>query len=76
MIAGWNQSRETWAVVTAPRVEARSAPSDDSGVAFTAPEGQKVAALSESGPWMEIGLPSQGLKGWIKKSDVEPIQLP
>jgi tetratricopeptide (TPR) repeat protein len=70
------EARQPWAVVTAPRAEARSAPSADAAVGFVAPEGQKVALLQTAGDWCEIGLPSQSLKGWIPRADAEDVNLP
>jgi tetratricopeptide (TPR) repeat protein len=69
------QAAEPWAVAL-ERLEARAAPAADAVPAFTAPEGQKVTLLQESGGWREIGLPSRAVKGWVPRDQVEPVRRP
>jgi tetratricopeptide (TPR) repeat protein len=71
-----SQAGEAWSVVTSPRAEARTAPSEEASVGFILPEGQKLALLGSSGDWREVGLTAQGLKGWVKTGDIEPVTLP
>jgi len=62
-----------WSVVTASTVEIRSGPGDQYPVGFTAPEGQRVLLLSRRPGWVEIGVPSKSLKGWVVDSAVSAI---
>jgi len=62
-----------WAVVTAPTVEIRSGPGDQFPVGFTAPEGQRTLILSRRPGWIEVGVPSKNLKGWVLDSAVAAI---
>ena len=71
-----SQAGEAWSVVTSPRAEARTAPSKEAAVGFILPEGQKPALLGSFGNWLEVGLPAQGLKGWVKSGEIEPVALP
>jgi tetratricopeptide (TPR) repeat protein len=70
-----SQAGEAWSVVTSPRAEARTAPSEEAAVGFVLPEGQKLALLGSSGNWLEVGLPAQGLKGWVKSGEIEPVAI-
>jgi tetratricopeptide (TPR) repeat protein len=54
-----------WGVVTAPTVEIRSGPGDQFPVGYSAPEGQRILLLSRRPGWVEIGVPSRSLKGWV-----------
>ncbi|MEK7476659.1 MAG: hypothetical protein AAB152_13645 [Candidatus Coatesbacteria bacterium] len=59
-----------WGVVTAPAVEIRSGPGDQFPVGYSAPEGQRILLLSRRPGWVEIGVPSRSLKGWVVDSAV------
>ena len=48
-----------------PAVEIRSGPGDQFPVGYSAPEGQRVLLLSRRPGWVEIGVPSRSLKGWV-----------
>ncbi|MBI5595358.1 MAG: tetratricopeptide repeat protein [Elusimicrobia bacterium] len=61
------------AVVTLQDAEVRSGPGENFPVNFKVPEGRRVERLDEKGPWFEIGVPREGLKGWILKTSVEPV---
>ena len=69
-------SREPWAVVTAPVVEARSGPGENNPVGFTVPEGRRALVTGFRPGWVEIGVPSLGLKGWVRDDAVERIAIP
>lgn len=61
------------AVVTLQDAEVRSGPGENFPVSFKVPEGRRVERLDAKGPWAEIGVPREGLKGWILKTSVEPV---
>jgi tetratricopeptide (TPR) repeat protein len=64
------------AVVVAPSADVRSGPNLSYPANFTVPEGHTVMVLEEQDPvsgWLEIGVPSQGLKGWVPDSLVEKV---
>ncbi|MFA6582929.1 MAG: SH3 domain-containing protein [Elusimicrobiaceae bacterium] len=55
--------------------ELRTGPGDNFGAAATVPEGHVVDIISANGEWYEIGLPKEGLKGWINKKFIEPAGI-
>ncbi|MDI6704508.1 MAG: SH3 domain-containing protein [bacterium] len=61
------------AIVINPSSQVRNGPSEDYSVGFTLPEGKSVVILSKKGDWVEIGIKEKGLKGWIKKDEIEKI---
>ena len=61
------------AVVVLQDAEVRSGPGERFPVSFKVPEGRRVERLDENGPWVEIGVPREGLKGWILKPALEAI---
>lgn len=61
------------AVVVLQDAEVRSGPGENFPVSFKVPEGRRVERLDAKGPWAEIGVPREGLKGWILKSAVEAV---
>lgn len=65
--------REPQAVVVAPPGEVRNGPGTDYAVGFTVPEGSKVVILNRRPDWVQVGVPQQGLKGWMPADDVESI---
>jgi SH3-like domain-containing protein len=60
-------------VIVTASAEIRSGPGDNFNVSFTAPEGRRVQILGTDGEWLEIGLPKDGVKGWIQAASVEEI---
>ncbi len=75
---GWWLARtgfepESRGVVLKPAAEIRSGPGESFSVSFTVPEGRRVQILSASGDWVEIGLPKEGAKGWMRSDAVEEI---
>ena len=63
-------------VVVAPVAEVRSGPNTSYPANFTVPEGRRVLILEEQEPiqgWLEIGVPAEGLKGWVPETSVEVI---
>ena len=60
-------------VIIASRAELRNGPGEKFTVGYTAPEGRRVRVLSDSGPWLEVGLLKEGVKGWILASAVERL---
>lgn len=62
-----------WAVITGPTVEVRSGPGDQYAVGFTAPEGQQALILNRRPGWVEIGVPSRSLKGWVVEESLTKI---
>lgn len=66
-------AREPLAIVINPPGEVRNGPGPDYAVGFTIPEGSKVLVLSARPEWTQVGVPSQGLKGWMPNLDVQTI---
>lgn len=62
-----------WAVILDPAVEVRSGPGTQYAVGFTAPAGRRALILNRRPGWVEIGLPAQSLKGWVKDGSIEKI---
>ena len=63
-------------VVVASVAEVRSGPNTTYPANFTVPEGHRVLILEEQEPiqgWLEIGVPQEGLKGWVPETSVEVI---
>jgi hypothetical protein len=63
-------------VVVSPVVEVRSGPNLTYPANFTIPEGRRVLLLKEQEPiqgWVEIGVPQEGLKGWVPDTSVEAL---
>jgi len=60
-------------VIVAGRAELRNGPGEKFTVGYTAPEGRRVRVLSESGPWLEVGLLKEGVKGWVLATSVEKL---
>ena len=58
-----------------PPGEVRNGPGPDYAVGFTVPEGSSVLLLSRRPDWTQVGVPSQGLKGWMPNSEVEAVEL-
>lgn len=67
---------EPWAVVTSPVAEARSGPGENNPVGFTVPEGRRCLLTGLRPGWLEIGVPAQGLKGWVVEGSVELVNPP
>ena len=74
--AGWASARllharlNPWGVVTAQQAEARSGPGEIFSARFTVPEGREVKIFNREGKWVEIGLPEEGYKGWVKQDRI------
>jgi len=69
------QTRHT-AVVVASVAEVRSGPNLSYPANFTIPEGRRILVLDEQEPiqgWLEIGVPQEGLKGWVPDSSVDVL---
>lgn len=63
-------------VVVSSVAEVRSGPNITYPANFTVPEGRRVLILKEQEPiqgWLEIGVPQEGLKGWVPDTSVETI---
>jgi len=80
VVAAWlvlreRAAAEPWAVVTTPVAEARSGPGENNPVGFTVPEGRRCLVLGFRPGWTEIGVPAQGLKGWVREDSVERLDL-
>ena len=60
-------------VILQANAEARSGPGTNFPVSFNAPEGRRVAVLSERGDWLEIGMLKEGVKGWVAAKAVERL---
>ncbi len=63
-------------VIITPVADVRSGPNLTYPANFTIPEGRRIVFLDEQEPvtgWVEIGVPQEGLKGWVPTSSVESI---
>jgi len=62
------------AVVVRMNAEVRSGPGGTFSVGFKVPEGRRVSRMGgRKGKWVQIGVPKEGLKGWIDTDALEPI---
>ncbi len=77
--AGWWGARTAIAmndpaIVVRMNAEVRSGPGGTFSVGFKVPEGRRVSRIGgRKGKWVEIGVPKEGLKGWIDADALEPI---
>jgi len=77
--AGWWGARAALAmkdpaIVVRMNAEVRSGPGGTFSVGFKVPEGRRVSRIGgRKGSWVEIGVPTEGLKGWIDTDALEPI---
>lgn len=74
----WFGTRLAWgakpyAIVVGPPGEVRNGPGPEYAVGFTIPEGSRVIVLNTRPDWFQVGIPQQGLKGWMPNKDVQPI---
>lgn len=63
-------------IVVTSVADVRSGPNMSYPANFTIPEGRRVLLLDAQEPvtgWLEIGVPDQGLKGWVPTTSVEVI---
>jgi len=63
-------------IVTSPPGEVRNGPGEDYAVGFTIPDGSKVLILKRRPEWTQVGVPQEGLKGWMPTEEVELIATP
>jgi len=81
LLTGWLAGRiylleKPVGVVVSSVAEVRSGPNTTYPANFTIPEGRRVLILKEQEPiqgWLEIGVPQEGLKGWVPDTSVEVI---
>lgn len=66
--------RQGIGIVTAPPGEVRNGPGTEYAVGFTIPEGNRVLILNSRPGWIQVGVPEQGLKGWMPESEVEDVR--
>jgi len=59
--------------VVAAAAEVRSGPGEEYTAGFTVPEGRRALLLNSRNGWVEIGVPGQGLKGWVREEAVRKI---
>jgi len=59
--------------VVAAAAEVRSGPGEEYTAGFTVPEGRRALLLSVRNGWVEIGVPGQGLKGWVREEAVRKL---
>ncbi|MDD5688072.1 MAG: tetratricopeptide repeat protein [Elusimicrobia bacterium] len=68
----YRQQKQIEAVVI-NNAEIRSGPDNSFKVNFTLPEGKKVMVLETSDDWIEVGVKSMGIKGWLESKYIEII---
>jgi len=78
LFAGWFFARHSyasknWAVLISPPGEVRNGPGEEYAVGFTIPEGSKITVLNKRPLWSQVGIPQEGLKGWIPTQELEEI---
>ena len=66
--------RQPVAVVVSPPGEVRNGPGMDYAVGFTIPEGSQVVALNRRPEWTQVGVPDQGLKGWMPSDEIALVR--
>ena len=66
--------RQPVAIVVSPPGEVRNGPGADYAVGFTVPDGSKVVVLNRRPEWTQVGVPEQGLKGWMPSAELELVQ--
>lgn len=66
------QANSGAAIIIAPKADVRTAPIENSGVAFILHEGTKVELLNENDEWLEITI-AGGNIGWIPRADLVVI---
>lgn len=62
-----------WAIVVTGTVDARNGPGTENSVAFSVPEGRKLIILGENNTWNAVGLPREGITGWVEKRSIEAV---
>lgn len=77
-VAGWFFVRHSWqreplAVVAAPRAELRSGPGENFPASAMVTQGHLVQIIDQKGPWQQVVLRSEGIKGWMENSALEHI---
>ncbi|MBK8575413.1 MAG: tetratricopeptide repeat protein [Elusimicrobia bacterium] len=73
-LAAQRQMSVRYGVVIVDRAEARTGPSAQEQVGFVAPEGHQVVILDRLNDWVQIGVPTKGLKGWVSGNTVEHVR--
>ena len=81
LMSAWTAWRVTLnerpeAVVIVQMAEIRSGPNDSYPASFTVPEGRRLLILEAQEAvqgWLEVGVPQEGLKGWIEQKSIEPV---
>jgi Tetratricopeptide repeat/Bacterial SH3 domain len=68
-------SSQSVAIVMVPPGEVRNGPGTDYAVGFTIPEGSKVVVLNKRPEWIQVGVPQQGLKGWMPAAEIETVSV-
>jgi len=61
------------AVIVVHQAEVRSGPGLNFPVSFKTPVGRRVSQLEFRNGWIEIGIPKEGLKGWVDTDSVESL---
>ena len=72
----YSASHRLEGVVVLPTAEVRSGPSSTYPTSFTIPAARRVLLLSDQESvkgWLHIGVPKEGLKGWIAQADVDVL---
>ncbi len=77
-VAGWFFVRYSWqseplAVVATPQAELRSGPGENFPASATITQGHLVQIVDQKGPWQQVVLRSEGIKGWMENSSLEHI---
>ncbi len=61
------------AIVIVIQGQVRNGPGEDYSVAFTVPEGKELIIIEKRNVWYEIGVKEKGIKGWIRREEIEQI---
>ena len=77
LFGGWWGARSytdpALGVVVAPTAELRSGPGPSFSVGYTVPEGRRAEVVGQEGEWLEVVLPKEGAKGFIRADQIEKI---
>lgn len=61
------------AVIVDGTAELRNGPGGNFSPSATVPEGRIVRIMDVKENWIEIGIPKEGVKGWVKSSSIEKV---
>ncbi len=78
VVGSWFFARHSWqskplAVIAAIQAELRSGPGENFPASATVTQGHLVEIVDQKGPWQQVVLRKEGIKGWIDNTALERI---